>query len=80
MLNSIIGWKCLVGAWSRIEGTAHDPNPNHPHALISNESLFHPDGHLIPSITVLGENGYCLFAEIDILLDDVKRLIMFDLT
>ncbi|XP_057304863.1 mannose-1-phosphate guanyltransferase alpha-A-like [Hydractinia symbiolongicarpus] len=56
VLNSIIGWKCLVGAWSRIEGTAHDPNPNHPHALISNESLFHPDGHLIPSITVLGCN------------------------
>jgi len=33
-----------------------DPNPNHPHALIANESLFHPDGKLIPSITVLGSN------------------------
>lgn len=56
ILYSIIGWRCLVGAWSRIEGTPHEPNPNLAHALVTNESLFHPDGHLIPSVTVLGCN------------------------
>ncbi|XP_066916278.1 mannose-1-phosphate guanyltransferase alpha-A-like [Clytia hemisphaerica] len=56
VLYSIIGWRCLVGAWSRIEGTPHEPNPNFAHALVTNESLFHADGHLIPSVTVLGCN------------------------
>lgn len=56
VLYSIIGWRCLVGAWSRIEGTPNEPNPNFEHATMANESLFHPDGHLIPSITVLGSN------------------------
>lgn len=45
----------MVGAWSRIEGTPQEPNPNYPDSHIANESLFHPDGHLIPSITVLGK-------------------------
>ena len=43
-----------MGAWSRIEGTPQEPDPNFAHALVTNESLFHPDGHLIPSVTVLG--------------------------
>jgi len=56
VLDSIVGWRCLVGAWSRVEGTSIVPNPNFPHALVPNESLFHADGKLIPSITVLGCN------------------------
>jgi len=56
LLHCIIGWRCLVGAWSRIEGTPQEPNPNYPYALVNNESLFHSDGKLIPSVTVLGCN------------------------
>jgi len=56
VLFSIIGWRCIVGAWSRIEGTPQEPSANFPHALVPNESLFLPDGKLIPSITILGCN------------------------
>ncbi|XP_065656504.1 mannose-1-phosphate guanyltransferase alpha isoform X2 [Hydra vulgaris] len=56
VIYSIIGWRCLIGAWSRIEGTSSEPNPNYPHTLFNNESLFHSDGKLIPSITILGCN------------------------
>ena len=55
MLYSIIGWRCLVGAWCRVEGTMTEPNPNYAHAMLSNESLFHDNGTLIASVTVLGE-------------------------
>ncbi|XP_065052127.1 mannose-1-phosphate guanyltransferase alpha-like isoform X2 [Rhopilema esculentum] len=56
VLFSIVGWKCYVGAWSRVEGTPQEPCANFPHALVPNESLFLSDGKLIPSITVLGCN------------------------
>lgn len=55
MLHSIIGWECVLGAWSRIEGYPSDLNPNDPVARIPSESLFNLDGRLNPSITILGE-------------------------
>ena len=54
MLHSIIGWDCVLGAWSRIEGYPSDLNPNDPIARIPSESLFNLDGRLNPSITILG--------------------------
>ena len=56
MLHSIIGWDCILGAWSRVEGYPCDPNPNDPLANVSSESLFNEEGRLNPSITILGEN------------------------
>lgn len=56
VLFSIIGWRCLIGAWSRIEGTPQEPSADFPHALVPNESLFRSDGKLVPSITILGCN------------------------
>lgn len=55
VLHSIIGWDCVLGAWSRIEGYPSDLNPNDPVARIPSESLFNLDGRLNPSITILGE-------------------------
>ena len=55
MLHSIIGWDCVLGAWSRIEGYPSDLNPNDPVARIASESLFNLDGRLNPSITILGQ-------------------------
>lgn len=54
MLHSIIGWDCILGAWSRVEGYPCDPNPNDPLASVSSESLFNEEGRLNPSITILG--------------------------
>ena len=54
VLHSIVGWDCVLGAWSRIEGYPCDPNPNDPLASVSSESLFNEEGHLNPSITILG--------------------------
>lgn len=54
MLNSIVGWDCIVGKWARVEGTPSDPNPNDPYAKIDSETLFR-DGGLTPSITILGK-------------------------
>ncbi|XP_028402885.1 mannose-1-phosphate guanyltransferase alpha-B-like [Dendronephthya gigantea] len=56
ILYSIVGWNCVIGAWSRIEGTKFEPNPNEPHARLASESLFQKDGRLIASTTVLGRN------------------------
>lgn len=56
VINSIIGWQSTVGEWSRVEGTAQQPNPNAPFAKIVNGGLFEKDGKLSPSITVLGEH------------------------
>lgn len=56
ILHSIIGWNSTVGAWTRIEGTPCDPNPNKPFAKMENVPLFNNDGRLNPSITVLGCN------------------------
>ena len=55
VLHSIIGWDCILGAWSRVEGYPCDPNPNDPLANVSSESLFNEEGRLNPSITILGE-------------------------
>ena len=54
-MHSIIGWDCILGAWSRVEGYPCDPNPNDPLANVSSESLFNEEGRLNPSITILGE-------------------------
>ncbi|CAI8002055.1 Mannose-1-phosphate guanyltransferase alpha-A [Geodia barretti] len=54
VLHSIVGWDCVLGAWSRIEGYPSDLNPNDPVAKITSESLFNLDGRLNPSITILG--------------------------
>ena len=60
MLHSIVGWDCVLGAWSRIEGYPSDLNPNDPVARIASESLFNLDGRLNPSITILGVCAGCL--------------------
>jgi mannose-1-phosphate guanylyltransferase len=56
ILYSIIGWSSVIGAWSRVEGTPCDPNPNKPFAKMENVPLFNNDGRLNPSITILGCN------------------------
>nr|XP_039247506.1 mannose-1-phosphate guanyltransferase alpha-A-like [Styela clava] len=56
VLNSIIGWKSTIGEWTRVEGTAQQPDPNAPFAKIVSGSLFDHEGKLSPSITVLGGN------------------------
>ncbi|XP_071495680.1 mannose-1-phosphate guanylyltransferase regulatory subunit alpha-A-like [Diadema antillarum] len=56
ILHSIIGWNSMVGAWSRVEGTPNDPNPNLDHAKIDSGTLFNEEGKLNPSITILGGN------------------------
>ena len=55
VLHSIVGWDCILGQWSRIEGYPSDLNPNDPVARIPSESLFNLDGRLNPSITILGK-------------------------
>ena len=62
VLHSIIGWDCVLGAWSRIEGYPSDLNPNDPIARIPSESLFNLDGRLNPSITILGEYYFAVDA------------------
>jgi mannose-1-phosphate guanylyltransferase len=59
VLHSIVGWDCVLGAWSRIEGYPSDLNPNDPVAKITSESLFNMDGRLNPSITILGKESNC---------------------
>lgn len=54
ILYSIVGWNSVVGAWTRVEGTPNDPNPNKPFAKLEIPSLFTNDGRLNPSITVIG--------------------------
>ncbi|XP_064646569.1 mannose-1-phosphate guanyltransferase alpha-A-like isoform X2 [Lineus longissimus] len=56
ILHSIVGWNCIVGAWTRIEGTPNDPNPNKPFAKLETNPLFNHDGRLNPSITVIGSD------------------------
>lgn len=55
-MYSIVGWNCVIGPWSRVEGTPCDPNPNKPFAKMENRNLFDGEGKLSPSITVLGSN------------------------
>lgn len=54
ILYSIVGWNSVIGAWTRVEGTPNDPNPNKPFAKLDIPSLFTNDGRLNPSITVIG--------------------------
>jgi len=56
VLYSVIGWNSSVGAWSRVEGTPDDPNPNKPFAKMENSPLFNCSGQLNPSITILGSS------------------------
>lgn len=56
VLHSIVGLNSTVGAWTRVEGTPCDPNPDRPFAKMENVPLFNADGRLNPSITVLGCN------------------------
>ncbi|XP_078481478.1 LOW QUALITY PROTEIN: mannose-1-phosphate guanylyltransferase regulatory subunit alpha-like [Ciona intestinalis] len=58
VLNAIIGWQSVVGDWSRVEGTAHQPDPNAPFSKIISDGLFNEDGRLCPSITVLGRKVF----------------------
>lgn len=54
VIHSIIGRNSKVGKWSRIEGTAVDPDPNKPFAKIKNLPLFNSQGKINPSTTILG--------------------------
>ncbi|ROT70433.1 Mannose-1-phosphate guanyltransferase alpha-A [Penaeus vannamei] len=56
VLYTVVGWNSTVGAWSRLEGTPCDPNPNKPFAKMDNVPLFNNEGKLNPSITILGCN------------------------
>lgn len=54
VIHSIIGRNSKIGKWSRVEGTAVDPDPNKPFAKIKNLPLFNKDGKINPSTTILG--------------------------
>uniref|UniRef100_A0A183TZ88 NTP_transferase domain-containing protein n=1 Tax=Toxocara canis TaxID=6265 RepID=A0A183TZ88_TOXCA len=56
VLHSVIGWRSVVGAWARVEGTPISPNPNIPFAKLDNKPLFNIDGRLNPSLTILGSD------------------------
>lgn len=56
VLNSIIGWQSVVGAWTRIEGTPTELDPNRSHATTDNFYLFDDSGKLLPTITILGRD------------------------
>ncbi|VDK86664.1 unnamed protein product [Litomosoides sigmodontis] len=60
VLHSVIGWRSVVGAWARIEGTPISPNPNIPFAKLDNKPLFNADGRLNPSLTILGSDVHVL--------------------
>ncbi|KAK8378684.1 hypothetical protein O3P69_009412 [Scylla paramamosain] len=56
VLYTVVGWNSTVGAWTRLEGTPCDPNPNKPFAKMDNVPLFNTEGKLNPSITILGND------------------------
>jgi len=56
ILNSIIGWHCIVGEWARVEGTPTELNPDAPNATTDNFYLFDKHGKLLPSTTILGRD------------------------
>ncbi|KAI6183125.1 NTP-transferase domain-containing protein [Aphelenchoides bicaudatus] len=60
VLYSVIGWRCVLGAWSRVEGSPVAPNPNVPFAKLDNKPLFNTDGRLNPSLTILGSDVHVL--------------------
>lgn len=56
ILNSIIGWHCVIGEWSRVEGAPTELDPDRPHATTDNFYLFDMHGKLLPSTTILGRD------------------------
>lgn len=66
IIHTIIGRNTKVGRWTRIEGTAVDPDPNKPFAKIKNLPLFNQNGKLNPSTTIIG-NGCSVSSEIILL-------------
>lgn len=54
VIHAIIGRNSKIGKWSRVEGTAVDPDPNKPFAKIKNLPLFNKEGKINPSTTILG--------------------------
>lgn len=58
ILYTIIGPRATIGQWSRVEGTANDPNPNKPFAKLDVCGAFSNDGRLQPSITVIGSSVF----------------------
>lgn len=66
VVHAIIGRNSKIGKWSRIEGTAVDPDPNKPFAKIKNLPLFNQNGKLNPSTTIIG-NGCTISSEIVLL-------------
>lgn len=59
----VLGWDSSVGAYTRVEGTPNDPNPDKPFSKIEVKGLFNNEGQLNPSITVIGKK----------MLDDALR-------
>lgn len=66
VIHTIIGRNSKVGKWTRIEGSAVDPDPNKPFAKIKNLPLFNQNGKLNPSTTIIG-NGCKVSSEIVLL-------------
>jgi len=56
VLNSIVGWQSVVGAWTRVEGTPTELDPDRSHATTDNFYLFDDSGKLLPTITILGRD------------------------
>lgn len=69
VIHSIIGRNSKIGKWSRVEGTAVDPDPNKPYAKIKNLPLFNKEGKINPSTTILGHG--CTVASETILLNSI---------
>ena len=55
VMYAVIGMNSKIGAWTRVEGTPNDPNPNKPFAKTDNHPLFNQEGKLNPSITIVGK-------------------------
>ncbi|PAV66741.1 hypothetical protein WR25_10489 [Diploscapter pachys] len=56
VMHSVVGWRSVVGQYTRIEGIPIAPNPNVPFAKLENKPLFLADGRLTPSVTILGSD------------------------
>lgn len=69
VIHSIIGRNSKIGKWSRVEGTAVDPDPNKPFAKIKNLPLFNKEGKINPSTTIVAHN--CTIASEKILLNSI---------
>lgn len=69
VIHAIIGRNSKIGKWSRVEGTAVDPDPNKPFAKIKNLPLFNNEGKINPSTTILGFG--CSVASETILLNSI---------